>query len=461
MGFLKRFSIGFSILLGLVGYYLIGYTLERTDHIALFGAYTVLFAVGIVLLFTFARNRNSWGIIFILGVLFRLVFLFSSPSLSDDYFRFTWDGELLNIGESPFSFLPKDYEIHFEEDSLLEHQFQALYNAKSVSFPEGMNSRNYHSVYPPINQFVFAIASQIGSPNNGSLIVIRCLILLMEVLSFFVLSRLLLKKGRVSWLIGLYWLNPLVIIELTGNLHFEAFAIGFLLLTLYYLMNNKTNSAGLSMALAISAKLNPIFLIGAAFKQVPFNKFLRFTIIGGVMTCLGFVILLDNDTFWNFKNSFGLYFTWFEFNASFFYLLRGLGFLMADIDITPNISLIFPLVTVLIFLLMILRNTKKDIYERLLLLYMVYFSFTPVVHPWYITIMLPLAILSGRLYPIAWSFLIFFTYTAYGETYGESYGLIAIEYGLVYLLMYLEYRYKDNMVKRLISRLYGVGRESC
>lgn len=451
MGHLKRNYVGILLVIGVVGYYLMAYHLGRTNHLALFSTYIILFVLGILLTLNF---KKYWKAIFISGFVFRLLFIGATPQLSDDFFRFTWDGELQKIGESAFSFKPQDYEIHFQGDSLNTQKFGELYAAQTEAFPEGMNSKGYHSIYPPLSQLIFTISSFLGSPNHGNLIVMRLFILLMEVVSFFMLRKLLMAKGRATWLTGLYWFNPLVIIELTGNLHFEGMAIGFLLLALYFFSQQQTSKSGLALAMAISAKINPVFMLGAAFKHTPQRRFIALIITTLLITLIGFVIVLDTQTLWNFKNSFGLYFTWFEFNTGIFYLFREAGYILFDIDITSKISLIFPSITVLLFIWVCFSKAKYDIYQRLLMLYVIYFLFSPVVHPWYIVMLIPLGILTHKLYPILWSLLIFFTYSAYGEVYGESYWVIGLEYSLVLLLMYLEYKGSSETLNRLKRYLY-------
>ncbi|MCE7992881.1 MAG: hypothetical protein HEP71_12910 [Roseivirga sp.] len=456
MAGLNRLVAGGVVLLSLTGYLLLAYRFERTDHLAIFSLYALLFALGLWLTMAFFRFRKSWVPLFVTGLCFRVVFLVVTPHLSDDYFRFTWDGELQLEGESAFRFVPNDYREHFAGDSLNLQKFEELYKAHSQEFPAGINSKQYHSVYPPVSQFVFAISSLIGSPNEGNIVVMRLIMLLAEVVSFFILRRLLQAHGRALWLTGFYWLNPLVIIELTGNLHFEGFAITGLLLSLFFLVQRKTARAGMTLALAICTKVNPIFLMVAAFRELELKKFISFSLVTVLLSSAAFYLILDSETFWNFKNSFGLYFTWFEFNTGFFYLVRELGFRFLGQDVTSNISLIFPTLTSLLFVWISLSKVGKDLFERLLLLYVIYFSFTPIVHPWYITMLIPLAILSKRLYPLLWSFLIFFTYSAYGETYEESYTVIIVEYLLVYVLMYLEYSGRFAFIDRFREKVFGL-----
>lgn len=459
MEVLKRSVIWVLATLSLIGYWLMAYQFKRTDHLAMLTVYVLLFVIGIWLTVRLGKKKKLWPVLFITGLCFRITFLWVNPHLSDDYFRFTWDGELLVEGESPFSFKPQEYREYFQGDSLKLRKFKELYLAHSEEFPEGINSKNYHSVYPPVSQMVFAVSSLIGSPNRGNIVVMRLLMLLAEVISFFLIRRLLLAKAKALWLAGFYWLNPLVIIELTGNLHFEGFAITFILLALHYLGQKKTSAAGIALSLAICTKLNPLFLIGAVFKKIDLKKLMLFGALSVGLSLIAFALILDIETFWNFKNSSGLYFTWFEFNTGFFYLARELGMSLAGVDITSKISLIFPTITVLLFGKLLLSADKMGIPERLLLLYVVYFAFTPIVHPWYISLLIPLALLSGKLYPILWSLLIFFTYTAYGDVYGESYWIIGIEYTLVYLLMYAEYKGNSEIINKFKELLFGAANQ--
>jgi hypothetical protein len=456
MEFIKRYQIHIWILaaLALAGYFLFAYEFKRTDHQLIFGGYTALFVIGLMITAHFIRHGKHWMYIFSIGLAFRLVFLFVTPHLSNDYFRFTWDGELQKDGISAFAFLPRNHAEYFENDSVLAAKYDALYRASSAEFPDGMNSKRYYSIYPTINQFVFKTASILGSPNDGNLVVMRIWLLIAEIASFFILRLLLIKKGKNTALIGLYWLNPLIIIEIVGNLHFDGFAIAFILLALYYLSQKKTTAAGAALALAICSKLNPLFLIGAVFKKRSIKTFILFSGVTVLLTLGLMAIILDLETFWNFKNSFGLYFAWFSFNAGPYAFIKEASILLTGINISDKISLIFPIITLLLFIQVSIKSDKKT-HHKLLLLYVIYFSFSPVVHPWYLTVLIPLGILSGKLYPILWSLLAFFTYQAYGTEFNENTLFVVLEYAFIYALMYVEYKGSSKRIES-IKRALGL-----
>ncbi|MFT6726283.1 MAG: alpha-1,6-mannosyltransferase, partial [Flavobacteriales bacterium] len=87
------------IALSYVGYIFIGYGVTRDQFPMLMGAFALLF----VLLITAKSFAGSFTVsqLITVGVLFRLSLLISSPELSDDFFRFIWDGRILIAGGNP------------------------------------------------------------------------------------------------------------------------------------------------------------------------------------------------------------------------------------------------------------------------------------------------------------------------------------------------------------------------
>ena len=122
-------------------YVYFAFSVKRTDHSILIVGFLVLIVLSALLYFQV--RFSHWMVLFSFGLLFRLAFLFSTPHLSNDFYRFTWDGELAKDGYEVFEFLPKNYKDHIApEDSA---KYGELYRAHSSEFPSGMRSEEHTS----------------------------------------------------------------------------------------------------------------------------------------------------------------------------------------------------------------------------------------------------------------------------------------------------------------------------
>ena len=251
---------------------------------------------------------------------FRVGLIFCLPNFSDDFYRFVWDGRLLVEGQNPFDFLPGDWMATL--DASATAKWQGLYDQ--------MNSRPYYSVYPPVLQSVFWLSAKLtGGDLYWSVAIMKSFVVMAEGLSIWVLVKLLKHWNLPRKQALLYALNPLVIMELTGNLHFEAFMICFLLAAIWLLTNHRVWAAAPVLALSIGSKLLPVlifpFLIRRMkVKRLTHGRFLAFGALTFVL-CLGmFALLLDLENLPHFQESVRHYFQKFEFNGGLYYLLLSL-----------------------------------------------------------------------------------------------------------------------------------------
>ena len=99
---LHRYPILFAFV-SILFYSAFAYDLVRTDYIKLFMLFGALFY-----LCTKIIQFEKWNFkfLFVSGILFRLVFLVAVPNLSQDFYRFIWDGELIKNGINPYLFTP-------------------------------------------------------------------------------------------------------------------------------------------------------------------------------------------------------------------------------------------------------------------------------------------------------------------------------------------------------------------
>ncbi|MGB5270553.1 MAG: mannosyltransferase, partial [Eudoraea sp.] len=206
---LHKFTI-LMVLASLLFYTSFAYDLVRTDFIKLISLFFALFFLCYKLI-----QFEKWNFNFLLisGILFRLIFLLVEPNLSQDFYRFIWDGELVLSGINPYLQTP---------DTIMENGGILLANAQELHSGMGSLSARHFSNYPPLNQLLFAISAFLGGKSiMGSLIAMRSIIILADIGIYYFGKKLLRYLNRSPYLIFWYFLNPLVIIELTGNLHFE------------------------------------------------------------------------------------------------------------------------------------------------------------------------------------------------------------------------------------------------
>ena len=402
----------------------LGYGVDRTDFYSLFGACTLAFLGYLLVIWRPLDPSLRYWIG--LGIALRLLLVFAFPQLSDDVYRFIWDGRLVAAGHNPFAHLPAYY---LEPGQGVEGLGQALFNR--------LNSPDYHTIYPPVAQGVFTLAAWI-SPTSwyGAAVVMKVTLFLAELGSALLLYRLLLTFRLPTRRLLYYWLNPLILVEIVGNLHFEGVMVCFLLWSLYLLTRSNYAGAAGAISLAIASKLLPLMLLPFLLKRLWGRPFWTFFGGVGVVTGLLFVpLLLGSGFLEGFGGSLDLYFRKFEFNASVYYLLRAYGFYDVGYNQIARFGPLLARVAAGVILIVALADDRTDwrsLPGRWLAAFVIYLLCATTVHPWYLAVPIVLCVFTPWRFPLLWSFLIMLTYTSYvTDPYRENLLLVGVEYGLV------------------------------
>ena len=448
--FLKTNKLTLLLILASICLYgVFAYNLARTDHTNLISIYIVLFGLFIKIV---NNNKNHFKLLVAIAIISRLVFLLAIPNLSQDFYRFIWDGRMILQGFNPYLHTPASF-IALGEYPISQAQ-------QLVVGMQALNASHY-SNYPPINQLLFTFANLFASSSIlGSVIGLRLIIIAADIGTLYfgakLLKRLGLSQNKIFW----YILNPFIIIELTGNLHFEGVMLFFLILSLYLLHKNKWQWAAVVFALSISTKLVPLLFLPLYVKwfrvkedhtKIDFKKLIYFYIIIGVSTLVLFTPFFSMEFVNNYSKTVGLWFGDFEFNASIYYIAREFGYLITGYNQIAIIGKILPVIIFTsIWHIALTRQNQNFItlIKSMLIAFTVYLLLSTTVHPWYIASILLLSIFTNYKYPLIWSFIIIISYLAYANADNtENLWIIGFEYLVVFTALFWDVLKQKKLLK--------------
>lgn len=450
-----------------IGYWFFAYELERNNFPLLISLYGCLF----ILFYSIVqKGKTDFWLLAFIAVGLRLIFLPAIPKLSQDFYRFIWDGRILIQGLNPYLTTPQSY---IEASNLnIVTQASELYR--------GMGELNgsHYTNYPPVNQLVFAIAGLFaGKSIVGSAIVFRIVIILADVGIIIYGKKLLEKMGLPTHNIFWYALNPFIIIEMTGNLHFESVMLFFVVWSLYLLSKGKWMLSAVVLALSISTKLLPLLFLPlfmqyfltrggnntthfrssyplkARLREIKNNlpRLVYFYLIVLCTVALTFAPFITGKFAENFGASIALWFKTFEFNASIYYIIRYIGYQKVGWNIIADAGpQLAKIVFIFLILLAFLRNNRslQRMITGILIGVSFYFLLSTTVHPWYVATPLLLCVFTRYRFPLVWSATVMLSYSAYGvDGFHENLWLISVEYILVIGFFIWEVFWKNHSLK--------------
>ncbi len=451
MSFFNKYKSVLLITISTILYFVFAYFLERTEFSKLLFLWVSLFTC---FYFLIKSKEIHFSTLIGLSILFRLVFLFAIPNLSQDFYRFIWDGRMILEGLNPYLSLPETY---------IQQSLKPIAEASILYDGMGEMNGSHYTNYPPINQLCFLIAALFASKSIfGSVIVLRTLIILADIgILYFgkkLLERLNLPIKNIFW----YILNPFIIIEMTGNLHFEPVMLFFLVWALYKLHQQKWIYAAVLIACSISVKLIPLLFLPLFFqwfvkKEATYfsgiKKIISFYGIIITTTILFFLPFYSSELIVNYSNSVGLWFRNFEFNASFYYIFREIGYLFRGYNEIAIIGKITPILTItFLFIITFFRknHTLVQLITAMLFGLCFYYFTATTVHPWYVATPLILSVFTKYRFPVIWSLAIILSYQAYANTpWKENLWLVGLEYFILFLFLIYELKFSSREVKKI------------
>ncbi|MCK0179778.1 mannosyltransferase [Flavobacteriaceae bacterium S0862] len=425
------------VITSLLFYWSFAYDLVRTDYIKLIGLYTALFFLFYKLI---QLTKHNLKLLTWMAFGFRAVFILAIPNLSQDFYRFIWDGRMILEGFNPYLYTPESF--------IANGEFPV---AKAQELYAGMGSLNgsHYSNYPPLNQLCFIIAGLFAGNNIlGSAVVLRLIIIAADFGTLHFGKKLLEKLKLPAHNIFWYILNPFIIIELTGNLHFEGVMIFFLVWSLYLLHSGKWQLAAVMFACSVSIKLIPLLFLPLFYQwftkrdastALSLTKLIGFYLIVIATTIVLFLPFYSSQFITNYAETVSLWFYNFEFNGSLYYIAREIGYLFRGYN---EIAIIGTYTAIIVFLFVVAmtllrkNTTMTQLITAMLFALSFYYFTATTVHPWYVATLLILSIFTKYKFPLVWSFVIILSYLAYLQIgkadKAENLWIIALEYALIY-----------------------------
>ena len=304
----------------------------------------------------------SKAVIIVLAILLRIGFSYIPPILSDDAYRYVWDGVLTAQGENPFEYKPSD-------PALSDMQDDPIYPL--------LNSADFYSVYPPVSQLVFAgggLAYEQGW--EMSYYVIKALLSLLEIGALVMLAAMVSRAFLI-----LYAWNPLVLVETAGQAHTESAMVFFLVACLWFAHRNKPVLASSALAFAGWVKLYPFVFFPLLWRRFGWKGLIP----GGIVSVLLLAPFYFPQFLSNVFESLNLYVSYFEFNAGLYYAIKKAFFIWTGEDwskqLGPFLRRVFLISLPIIYALDWKFNWSLP--KAFLAISVAFLLLSTTIHPWY------------------------------------------------------------------------------
>jgi hypothetical protein len=222
---------------------------RRYGLLGLIGLWWAAYAVAVLCGLRLPR-RWAIGLILVLAVAVRLAAIAPKAPLSDDVYRYAWDGVVQTHGIDPYRYAPADPVLHDLRDGWLWPAGYPGHEGTQINRPL------VRTIYPPVAEAWFTVEHLIvpmsardrGYEGAGLL------------LDLAVLSVVLALVRDRRWA-ALYALAPLPALEAVQNAHVDALAVLLTLAAVALAERRRSRSAVIVLALAALIKVYPLLLL--------------------------------------------------------------------------------------------------------------------------------------------------------------------------------------------------------
>lgn len=319
----------------------------------------------------FPAGKSATAIFWSVAILLRIAALPLEPS--DDFWRYQWEGKIQNAGFNPYALAPNDERL----------------TAMRAEFPDWsrINHRDYSAIYPPGIELIFRALSRFSAGP----VIYKLLFALADLGVIALLLRLIGNRRRYHDAAWYAW-NPLVVYSFAGAAHFDSLMILPMLAAILCFVRSRAATdlklrwrqaiaGAVALGAAISIKLVPILLLPACvFALGTCAWALALSLAIPVLLSLPFA--MPRVPIWE---SLGQFVYVARVNDAFWWIVEETFWPNPhQKNYSYNIIIIAAVVLVAF---VFLRNWRRGLFWSLGTALVL----SPVLHPWYVTWILPLA----------------------------------------------------------------------
>ncbi|MCA1711357.1 MAG: glycosyltransferase 87 family protein [Actinobacteria bacterium] len=224
---------------------------RRYGLLGLIGLWTLAYGVAVLCALRLPR-RYAVGLVLLIAVVLRLAAIAPKAPLSDDLYRYAWDGVVQTEGIDPYRYAPADRTLVRLREGWLWPPGYVRVNGSDTR----INRPAVRTIYPPVAEGWFFLEHQIvplSAQDRGY----ESVGLLLDLAVLGVLLALLRDR---RW-IALYALAPLPVLEVVQNAHVDGLAVLLTLGALVLSERRRPTAAVAVLALATLTKVYPALLL--------------------------------------------------------------------------------------------------------------------------------------------------------------------------------------------------------
>ncbi len=399
-------------------------------------------------------NRNYF---WFYTIIIRIVILSLPIGMSDDIYRYLWDGHLQHENVNPYNFSPNNSD-------LVDYR---------TDWWDRVNNPEIKTPYPPFAQILFFIITSVTSNLNHLIMIFRIIMILFDLGIIIVIQRLLKLYNISERRIILYAWSPLVLFEISGNAHIDIVALFFMLLSVYFILQSSQFErykiySGISLALAFLTKFFPIVLLPFLILRWGIKGFLSF--IG--MILITTILYIDSGLNPLYPEGLRTFAKYFRFNESIFRLYRHFllhSFDIQDADIVARahyivVMLIISFLSLLYFYRNLIKSRDSDNMKEYVGNSIKSYQFIvlnalllgPDIHPWYLLWLLPFSLIFIDPVIISFSVTVLLSYQIYPQyddtqIWEENHLFLLVEYFPVYVILMYRFWKKYSQTNLLVQ----------